>query len=98
MRKDAFVVRDDTYVDLASAIADKREIADFITTHQGVTERHEQLMDQLDAWWQVNLPIVETLAPDPENQHDIRGNNVYEMRSELLTSIEKELFKTKFVN
>ncbi|MGS0681824.1 type I restriction-modification system subunit M [Shewanella sp. 125m-7] len=91
LREDAFVARDDTYVDLAPAIVDKREIADFVTTHQGVTTRHEQIMQQLEAWWLVNLPIVEALAPDPENQHDVRGNNVYIMRSQLLTSIEQEL-------
>lgn len=91
LRGDAFVARDETYVDFAPVIHDKREIADFVTTHQGVVTRHEQLMTQLEAWWQTNLPVVEALAPDPENQNDVQGNNVYVMRSQLLVSIEQEL-------
>jgi type I restriction enzyme M protein len=91
LRGDAFVPKDQTYVDLAPVIKDKRDIADFVSTHQSVTSRHKQIMQQLEAWWQLNLPVVEALAPDPENQHDKRGNNVYVMRSQLLDSIEKEL-------
>ncbi|WP_333614378.1 type I restriction-modification system subunit M [Psychrobacter sp.] len=91
LRDDIFIPRDEVYVDLAPVIADKREIADVITTHQGVTAKHNEFMAQLEAWWQVNLPVVEALAPDPENQHDVQGNNVYVMRSQLLESIEKEL-------
>lgn len=91
LRDDAFVPKDQTYVDLAPVIKNKRDIADFVSTHQSVTSRHEQMMQQLEAWWQLNLPIVEALAPDPENQHDKRGNNVYIMRSQLLASIAKEL-------
>jgi type I restriction enzyme M protein len=91
LRDDAFVPRGAIYVDLAPIIADKREIADFVTTHQSVTTRHEQMMQQLEVWWLVNLPIVEALAPDPENQHDVLGNNVYVMRSQLLANIELEL-------
>ncbi len=91
LRNDAFVPRDKEYVDLAPVIKDKHEIANFVTTHQSVTERHKQFMKQLEVWWRINLPIVEALAPDPENQHDVRGNNVYIMRSQLLASIEQEL-------
>jgi type I restriction enzyme M protein len=91
LREDAFVAKDDIYLDLAPVISDLREITDFVTTHQGVTIRHQQIIQQLELWWQVNLPIVEALAPDPENQHDVHGNNVYVMRNQLLTSIEQEL-------
>ena len=91
LRDDAFMPKDQTYVDLAPVIADKRDINDFVATHQSVTSRHQQMMQQLETWWQQNLPIVEALAPDPENQHEVRGNNIYVMRSQLLASIEKEL-------
>ncbi|MDN5566713.1 MAG: type I restriction-modification system subunit M, partial [Psychrobacter sp.] len=91
LRGDAFIHRDERYLDFAPVITAKRDIVDFVTTHQSVVNRHEQLMTQLETWWQANLPVVEALAPDPENQHDIQGNNVYVMRSQLLTSIEQEL-------
>lgn len=91
LRDDIFIHREEGYVDFAPVISDKREIDDFVKSHKSVTERHEQFIAQLETWWQANLPIVEALAPDPENQHDMRGNNVYVMRSQLLTSIEEEL-------
>jgi len=97
LREDSFVERtdsdgvcDQTYVDLAPAIAEKRDIADFVATHQSVMSRHAQFMQQLEQWWQANLLIVEALAPDPENQHDQSGN-IYIMRSSLLGSIATEL-------
>ncbi|RLJ20075.1 restriction endonuclease subunit S [bacterium endosymbiont of Escarpia laminata] len=68
----------------------KRDIADFVAGHQGVTSRHEQFMQTLEVWWQENLPIVEALAPVAENQEG-RPRNVYVMRSRLLTSIEESL-------
>jgi len=89
-RTGAAVARDQTYVDLAPVIAEKRDIADFVATHQGVVGRHQQFMQQLEDWWQANLPIVEALAPNPENQHEQSGN-VYVMRSSLLTSIAEAL-------
>jgi type I restriction enzyme M protein len=96
LRENCFTVRDssqpdaDRYVDIASAIANKRDIADFVTQHPGVVARHGLFMQQLEDWWQMNLPIVEALAPDPENQHEQSGS-VYRMRSHLLESIAKVL-------
>jgi type I restriction enzyme M protein len=90
LREDCFVPRDEHYLDIAPVIAEKRNIADFVSNHQAVMTRHGQLMQQIEDWWQVNLPIVEALAPDPENQHEQSGN-VYLMRSRLLTNIEQEL-------
>jgi len=97
LREDSFVERsgsdgtsDQTYVDLAPAIAEKQDIADFVATHQSVITRHGQFMQQIEQWWKTNLPIVEALAPDPENQHEQSGN-VYIMRSSLLASIATEL-------
>ena len=90
LRDDCFVARGENYLDLAPAIEEKRAIADFVSTHKGVTTRHAQILQQLEDWWQVNLPIVEALAPDPEYQHEQSGN-VYIMRSSLLDSIAGEL-------
>jgi type I restriction enzyme M protein len=78
------------YLDIAPVIAEKRAIADFVSNHRGVIQRQAQFMQQLETWWQANLPIVEALAPDPENQHEKSGN-VYLMRSSLLTSINQML-------
>ncbi len=96
LRQDCFTVRDpsqldaDRFVDIAPAISNKRNIADFVTQHSGVVARHGHFMQQLEDWWQANLPIVEALAPDPKNQHEQSGN-VYRMRSHLLESIAKVL-------
>ncbi len=86
LRKDCFIPKDDIYMDIAKAIRDKRSIADFITNHPGVITRHQTFMKKLAAWWQANLPFVEALAPDPENQHENSGN-VYIMKSSLIKSI-----------
>lgn len=90
LRDDCFVPRDEKYLGIAPVISEKRDIADFVSQHQSVMNRQEQFMQQLETWWQTNLPIVEALAPDPENQHETSGN-VYLMRSSLLNSIAEEL-------
>jgi len=96
LRKDCFDVRDEAYLDFTATIADKRSIGDFVTTHPGVIVRHQAFMDQLEAWWQDNLPIVEALAPGPANQHENSGN-VYFMRRSLLTSIAEALAGQKLL-
>lgn len=90
LREDCFVPRDEKYLDLAPIITEKREIADLVATHQGVTASHEAVMQQLEIWWQENFTIVAALAPDPENQNESSGN-VYVMRSTMLKSIEQKL-------
>lgn len=90
LREDAFVPRDETYLDFAPVLESKRDIADFVATHQSVLTRHQQFMETLEAWWEANLPIVEALAPDAANQ-EARPRNVYTMRSSLLRSIEEKL-------
>jgi len=90
LKEDAFIDRDEHYLDFAPVLTDKRDIADFVATHQSVTTRHEQFMQTLEEWWQASLPIVEALAPDAENQQ-ARPRNVYVMRSSLLNSIEQAL-------
>lgn len=89
LREDCYAPRDDTYMDIAEPIADKRSIADFVTNHPGVVARHHVFIQQLEDWWQVNLPIVEALAYDSENQNENSGN-IYLMRRSLLKSIADE--------
>ncbi|CAA0116779.1 putative type I restriction enzymeP M protein [Halioglobus japonicus] len=90
LKEDAFIDRDENYLDFAPVFSNKRDIADFVATHQSVTTRHEQFVQTLEDWWQTSLPIIEALAPDAENQ-EARPRNVYVMRSSLLNSIEQAL-------
>lgn len=90
LREDAFVPRDQTYLDFAPVLTSKRDIADFVATHQSAIARHQQFMGTLEEWWEANLPVVEALAPDAANQ-EARPRNVYIMRSRLLRSIEEKL-------
>ena len=90
LREDAFVPRDDQYLDFTPVLARKRDIADFVATHQSVLTRHQQFRETLKAWWEANLPLVQALAPDAANQ-EARPRNVYIMRSRLLRSIEEKL-------
>ena len=90
LKDDSFTPRDAAYLDFAPALAEKREIAAFVNNHPSVIKRHAEFMQTLATWWQANLPIVEALAPDAENQLG-KPRNVYVMRSSLLTSIAQAL-------
>ncbi|UFI02144.1 type I restriction-modification system subunit M [Roseibium aggregatum] len=90
LREDCFVPREEGYLDFAPVLTEKRDIAQLVTEHQGVNGAHETFMKRLQDWWQDNFPIVEALAPDPENQRETAGN-VYAMRRAMLASIEEKL-------
>ncbi|MBU1101425.1 MAG: N-6 DNA methylase [Bacteroidetes bacterium] len=92
LKDDCFTKRDDVYADLTEAIREKRNISQFISNHNGVLDRHNTFMKKLTDWWNVNLPIVEALAPDAENQTETSGN-VYVMRRQLLISISEKFSK-----
>ena len=99
LKADIFVDRDAQYLDFSAAVGNKR-IAEFVTTHESVVACHGRFMETLAAWWQENLPIVEALAPDAENQEgDQKGRprNVYVMRSSLLGSIQAALSEQKLL-
>ncbi len=89
LQRDSFVPRDETYMDIADTIAEKRDIADFVTNHAGVVSRHQAFMEELEAWWLRNLSIIESLAHCPESQQENTGN-VYVMKTKLLQSIAEE--------
>jgi len=90
LRASCFVAKDEAYNDFAPALPEKRAIAEFVEQHNGVMECHGALMTQLATWWDANLPLVEAIAADPENQH-ANTSNVYQMRSKMLASIEQTL-------
>ncbi|XSG84236.1 MAG: N-6 DNA methylase [Methylohalobius sp. ZOD2] len=90
LREDLFVPRDKHYRDFAPVLTDKRDIAPLINEHRGVTAANQAVMERLETWWQENLPVVEALAPDADNQQ-ARPRNVYVMRSQLLAGMEEAL-------
>lgn len=90
LREDCFTAKDDVYMDLAPPVADKRAIADFVSNHPGAIKRHQTFMENLETWWQANLPVVEALALDPENQHEQAGN-VYVMKTALVKSVAEKM-------
>ena len=82
---------DAVYQDFTAALKDKRAIAEHVANHPGVIERQGAFLEQLERWWQKNLPLVEALAPDAHNKSGHAGN-VYALRRSLLASIA-ETFK-----
>jgi len=97
LRDACFTPRDDKYLNFADALEKKRAIGAFVAAHPGVTKRQERFLRQLNDWWQQNLPAVEALAPDPENQHENSGN-VYRLRRSLMKSIEKAFGDQQLLN
>jgi type I restriction enzyme M protein len=85
-----FAPRDTDYMDFSPEITDKREIARIINDHPGVNAANQALMNRLENWWETNLPVVEALAPNADNQQ-ARPRNVYVMRTQLLRSMEKAM-------
>ena len=67
LRESCFVSRpgDATYVDFSPALQDKRAITAHVAQHPGVLQRHAQFMQQLEAWWHAQLPVIDSLAPTP---------------------------------
>jgi type I restriction enzyme M protein len=88
---------DTPYADFAPVLGDKRAIAPHINSHASVTQRQARFMDDLRAWWQQHLPIIEALAPDADNQH-ATGRNVYAVRAALLDSIERTFASQSLLN
>jgi type I restriction enzyme M protein len=90
LRENCFVPRAGgaAYADFSQALPHKPAIAAQVNDHPGVLQRQADFMATLEAWWQQHLPIVEALAPDPENQN-AKTRNVYALRSTLLDSIER---------
>lgn len=76
------------YADFTQALPSQRAITDHIAQHPSVQQRHAQFMQQLAAWWQAHLPVIEALAPDANNQH-ATSRNVYAVRATLLEGIER---------
>jgi type I restriction enzyme M protein len=77
---------DSAYADFASTIATRRDIAELVKHDPGVVEAHRRFLDTLDEWWQRNLPIIESLAPNGGEKV-----NVYSLRRTLVADIDKTL-------
>jgi type I restriction enzyme M protein len=96
LRESCFTVRPEPvegpaqvpYADFTQALQSQRTIADHVGQHPGVLERQAQFMQQLGAWWQAHLPVIEALAPDATNQY-ATDRNVYAVRAALLEGIER---------
>ena len=76
------------YADFTPALHDKRVMANHVAAHSGVRQRHAAFMQQLQAWWQAHLPVIDALAPDANNQQ-ATARNVYALRATLLEGIER---------
>ena len=74
------------YLDFAPEIEDRRQLAAIVDGDASVQVAHKDFMEQLEGWWQANLPHFEALAPTDGQQ-----GNVYELRRLLLGSIEDAL-------
>ena len=74
--------KDKTYADFAPAVTDRRTIAELVKTDPGVAKAHARFVNQLELWWEEQLPLIEALAP----KNGKRGN-AYELRRQLLASI-----------
>lgn len=90
LKEDCFSEKDADYYQFSANIENRRSISEFINGHDSVTDRHNQFVSSLDAWWKENQPIVEALAHDSENQSEDAGN-VFIMRRTLIRSIEELL-------
>lgn len=75
------------YSDFSQAVKERRAIANYVDTFAGVKHRQTAFLNDLSAWWNEHLSIVEALAPDVQNQ-TATSRNVYDVRAALLESIE----------
>ena len=72
------------YLDFASAITDRRSLANIVNNDASIKTAHQSFLKILDAWWQQNVSLLEALAPTNGNK-----GNVYELRRTLLATIEQ---------
>jgi type I restriction enzyme M protein len=84
LRERVFVPRakDRTYSDFASAVSERRILAELVKSDPGVAKAHARFIETLERWWKEQLPLIEALAP----KNGKRGN-AYELRRQLLASI-----------
>ncbi|MFZ5468024.1 MAG: N-6 DNA methylase [Myxococcota bacterium] len=87
LRKRCFRPRAGTtsYLDFAPEVTDRRALADIVNGDKSVAAAHEAFRKKLDAWWQKHLTGIEALAPT-----NGKKGNVYALRRNLLSSIDKE--------
>lgn len=86
LRNRLFVSRpnDKAYEDFATAVENKRVIADIVKGDASVAKAHNHFLKKLETFWNKHAPLVEALAAT--NGHK---GNVYELRRSMLTEISK---------
>lgn len=97
LRESCFKPRDSDdhgthYLDFSQAVKERRAIANHVDTLGGVKHRQTAFLNDLSAWWNEHLSIVEALAPNADNQ-TVSSRNVYDVRAALLESIERKFIK-----
>jgi type I restriction enzyme M protein len=95
LRERVFVprCRDKNYSDFTPAVTDRRSLAELVKTDPGLAAAHATFLRTLDAWWQLNVPHVEALAPK-----NGKKGNVYELRRLLLGSIRDTFASQTLLN
>lgn len=84
---------DDAYVDFTEAIADKRDIRAVVEGDAGLEAAQAALLDTLQTWWEEHVPYIEALAPA-----NGEIGNVYELRRQLMASINQRLQDSTLLN
>jgi len=82
LRDRSFIPRDENYLDFSDTISERKDLSELVKTDDSIQQNHANFHEQLNQWWQENLPHVEALAPD-----DGEKGNVYELRRLLMNSI-----------
>jgi type I restriction enzyme M protein len=88
LRKRCFRPRQGTaaYLDFTAEVTDRRALATIVNSDASVAAAHGAFIKTLDAWWKNHLPEIESL------------DNVYALRRDLITSIDKAFQNTTLLN
>ena len=95
LRARCFTPRPDdaAYADFSAELSDKCGIAPVVNEDPNVRACHEAFMQTLESWWQANLSLVESLAPNGGQKV-----NVYALRRALLAGIVDALKDQRLLN
>ena len=75
---------DDTYVDFAPEVTDRRALAEIVNGDGSVAAAHQAFIKGIGSWWEEHLPVIDALTRD-----NARGGTVYDLRRSLFASIER---------
>ena len=80
------------YLDFTPEVTDRRALAEIVNGDASVAAAHEVFLQTLEGWWDKHLQAIEALAPS-----NGKKGNVYQLRRNLLTSIEQTFTGTKLL-